>query len=249
MGFSGGGSNITKPHTHDSTVLQDGGSLAANVTQFGLTAGSILYSDGSNIQELAVGSASDALVVNGAATAPEWASAGGALYELVGTTTTLDTTTYANKCYHLAFSSIDMTSVTALEIFCSVPMDINSLGFRFNENASDYHYTGSASYDETSTVQFGSNSIDAFFLGYWNIGNLSQSMRWSIQCDESGESDYMQMMGIATGSGSASDRTGTCYAGARQNTDTSQAITSISLIEDGVDCLAGGRLTVYKVTR
>jgi len=55
MGFSGGGANITKSHTHDSTVVQDGGALAANVTQFGLSAGSILYSDGSNIQELAVG--------------------------------------------------------------------------------------------------------------------------------------------------------------------------------------------------
>jgi len=76
MGFSGGGSNVTKPHTHDSNIVQDGGSLAANVTQFGLTAGSILYSDGANIQELAVGSASDTLTVNGAATAPEWAAAG-----------------------------------------------------------------------------------------------------------------------------------------------------------------------------
>jgi len=78
MGFSGGGSNITKPHTHDSNIVQDGGSLAANVTQFGLTAGSILYSDGSNIQELGVGSSGDALKVNGAATAPEWGSSAGA---------------------------------------------------------------------------------------------------------------------------------------------------------------------------
>ena len=75
MGFSGGGSNITKPHTHDSTIVQDGGSLAANVTQFGLSAGSVLYSDGSNIQELAVGSAADTLTVNAGATAPEWVAA------------------------------------------------------------------------------------------------------------------------------------------------------------------------------
>lgn len=78
MGFSGGSANVTKAHTHDSTVVQDGGSLAANVTQFGLSAGSILYSDGSNIQELGVGSATDSLVVNAGATAPEWATAAGA---------------------------------------------------------------------------------------------------------------------------------------------------------------------------
>jgi microcystin-dependent protein len=75
MGFSGGGGNVTKAHTHDSTIIQDGGSLAANVTQFGLTEGSILYSDGSNIQELAVGAATETLTVNTAATAPEWAAA------------------------------------------------------------------------------------------------------------------------------------------------------------------------------
>jgi len=70
MGFGGGGSNVTKAHTHDSTVVQDGGSLAANVTQFGLTSGSILYSDGSNIQELSVGAAAEVLGVSGSL--PAW---------------------------------------------------------------------------------------------------------------------------------------------------------------------------------
>jgi len=71
MGFSGGGSNITKAHTHDSTVVQDGGSLAANVTQFGLSSGSILYSDGSNIQELSVGISGKVLGISGSSL-PEW---------------------------------------------------------------------------------------------------------------------------------------------------------------------------------
>ena len=70
MGFGGGGSNITKAHTHDSTVVQDGGALAANVTQFGLTSGSILYSDGSNIQELGVGIGAQVLGVSGSL--PAW---------------------------------------------------------------------------------------------------------------------------------------------------------------------------------
>jgi len=70
MGFGGGGSNVTKSHTHDSTIVQDGGSLAANVTQFGLTSGSILYSDGSNIQELSVGAAAEVLGVSGSL--PAW---------------------------------------------------------------------------------------------------------------------------------------------------------------------------------
>jgi len=70
MGFGGGGSNVTKAHTHDSTVVQDGGALAANVTQFGLSSGSILYSDGSNIQELAVGAGDKFLGVTGSL--PAW---------------------------------------------------------------------------------------------------------------------------------------------------------------------------------
>jgi len=71
MGFSGGGSNVTRAHTHDSTVVQDGGALAANVTQFGLSSGSILYSDGSNIQELGVGAGGKVLAVSGSSL-PEW---------------------------------------------------------------------------------------------------------------------------------------------------------------------------------
>ena len=42
MGFSGGGSNILKPHTHDSTILQDGGNLDfKNITQSDMSAGRV----------------------------------------------------------------------------------------------------------------------------------------------------------------------------------------------------------------
>ena len=113
MGFSGGGSNVTKPHTHDSNIVQDGGSLAANVTQFGLTAGSILYSDGANIQELGVGSASDTLTVNGAATAPEWAAAGSGAWTEEGNDVntvkgaTLDVTVSDADVYQILYNVAD----------------------------------------------------------------------------------------------------------------------------------------------
>jgi hypothetical protein len=110
MGFSGGGSNITKAHTHDSNIVQDGGALAANVTQFGLAAGSVLYSDGSNIQELGVGSATNVLTVNGAATAPEWAAAAGG-----GATLT--------RGYQEFTSSWSTTSTTFVDVG-SGPLDI-----------------------------------------------------------------------------------------------------------------------------
>jgi len=74
MGFSGGGTNVLKPHKHSSAV-QDGSSLNMNnVTQGGLSAGDVIFSDGAALQRLAIGVAADTLVVNGAATAPSWAT-------------------------------------------------------------------------------------------------------------------------------------------------------------------------------
>ena len=75
MGFSGGGSNILKPHTHDSTILQDGGSLDFdNITQGSLSAGDVVYSDGVHMQKLAIGTPAQQLVVNPGATAPLWST-------------------------------------------------------------------------------------------------------------------------------------------------------------------------------
>ena len=79
MGFSGGGSNILKPHTHDGSIAQDGGALNMDgITQGSLTAGDVVYSDGSNLQRLAIGNASDQMRVNAGATAPEWFTPAGA---------------------------------------------------------------------------------------------------------------------------------------------------------------------------
>jgi len=76
MGFSGGGSNILKSHKHTSNV-QDGGKLDMdNVTEAELTQGDVIFSDGNALQRLAIGAATNSLVVNGAATAPEWAAGG-----------------------------------------------------------------------------------------------------------------------------------------------------------------------------
>jgi hypothetical protein len=73
MGFSGGGSNILKPHTHDSTILQDGGNLNfQNVTQSNMSAGSITQSDGNHLQELLIGTPAQIVRVNAGATALEY---------------------------------------------------------------------------------------------------------------------------------------------------------------------------------
>jgi len=75
MGFSGGGSNILKPHKHNSLTLQDGGNLDfKNDTQSDMSAGSVTYSNGSHLQELVkpVTPADQVLTFATAGTAPTW---------------------------------------------------------------------------------------------------------------------------------------------------------------------------------
>jgi hypothetical protein len=65
MGFQGGNTGALPAHTHDPAIPRDGGTLEANKTSFDLTDQSILVSDGTNIQELGVGSDGTALKVSG----------------------------------------------------------------------------------------------------------------------------------------------------------------------------------------
>jgi len=72
MGFSGGGSNVLKPHKHSSAV-QDGSPLNMNnVTQATLTRGDVIFSDGAALQRLAIGTPAQQIKVNAGATAPEY---------------------------------------------------------------------------------------------------------------------------------------------------------------------------------
>ena len=59
--------------------LAEGGDVATTLT----TAGDLLYRDGSGLQRLAKGTASQALVMNSGATAPEWGSGGGKVLQVV----------------------------------------------------------------------------------------------------------------------------------------------------------------------
>jgi hypothetical protein len=73
--FSGGGSNQTLPHTHDSLITNDGGSLnMKNITQGALSSGSMTYSDGNHLQELSVGTPTHVLTVSGG-NLPIWSAA------------------------------------------------------------------------------------------------------------------------------------------------------------------------------
>ena len=86
MGFSGGGSNVLLPHTHDGTVSQDGGPLNFNnITQSQSAAGEVFYSDGAHLQQLAYPGvpAGQTLTAAAASSAPSWAAAASGAFTLL----------------------------------------------------------------------------------------------------------------------------------------------------------------------
>jgi len=88
MGFSGGGSNVLKPHKHSSAV-QDGSPLnMVNVTEGSLNSGDVIFSDGAALQRLAIGTPAQQLRVS-AGNIPEWytPAASSAVYEEIASTT------------------------------------------------------------------------------------------------------------------------------------------------------------------
>jgi len=142
MGFSGGGGGVLTNHTHDTGVTNDGGALAANATMFGLSAGSILYSDGSNIQELGVGAATNVLTTNGAATAPEWTaatSAAGAYTFLQKETLGADTNSWTvtlDTAYQLANNG---SLIIQLETLETSGAGSGTLSFTYNNETNNYY--------------------------------------------------------------------------------------------------------------
>ena len=125
MGFGGGGSNQTRPHTHDSNIINDGGALQFdNITQASLTSGDITYSDGSHLQRLAIGNPADSLVVS-AGNLPEWASGGGAWSKVgsdSGDKAALNVTGISGsaECFHIFYnlepSTLSTTAYPRLRI-------------------------------------------------------------------------------------------------------------------------------------
>ena len=80
MGFSGGGSNILKAHTHNGLTVQDGGALDFdNITQSQSLAGMVFFSDGTHLQQLAYPGvpAGQTLTAAALSTSPSWVAAAG----------------------------------------------------------------------------------------------------------------------------------------------------------------------------
>jgi len=178
MGFSGGGSNILKPHKHNSLVLQDGGNLDfKNDTQSDMSAGSTTYSDGSHLQELVkpVTPANEVLTFATSASAPSWVVPGvnQDRLEQLAHYETVDATT---DSVVLSFSSINLDDYASLYLtFNGVNVGALDLEVKMG-NGTSYRYT----YDQAATGVW--SNVNAAGQTEWKLTDLASGTWFTGQC-------------------------------------------------------------------
>ena len=256
MGFSGGSSNVTKAHTHSSSIVQDGGALNFdNVTQASLAAGDITYSDGAALQVLGIGSATDTLVVNAGATAPEWATAGGGggAWEQVFT----DTIGVSSNVITNTFTAIpsDDYAMFCLQVQAGFSSDSDIL-MQFHDGggvittgystAGIRVYSGSATYNNDQLVAWA--KIDEHGGRKSVIATVFFTMGNSNLVDDENRRFAWWAAG-STGGGSAA---GFTILGGNCNADPITSLNGITLYADAVgggnSFQAGSKVTLWKIS-
>ena len=166
MGFSGGGSNVLLPHTHDGRISQDGGSLNfSNITQSQSASGQMFFSDGVALQQLSIGAPNDEIRVSGA-NLPEWytPSASASTWEVLADVTlgvagplTSGTFSAQDKFIKIFFYGASV-SATTLGITCNASAGATEYATRFYR---DFTTTGTAG-AENSLFYFSGATTNEF---------------------------------------------------------------------------------------
>ena len=175
MGFSGGGSNVLLPHTHDGRVSQDGGALNfSNITQSQSAAGQVFYSDGVALQQLSIGAPSDELRVNAGATAPEWYTPAAAS----ATWTELVNETVSGGSANLTGSWLGSYNILSGYIYCQPDAALPS-GITYNSDNSALYCGVStihpAGYTGEKSNDIGTNTTNFNFTHFWIYNYPTQS--------------------------------------------------------------------------
>jgi len=244
MGFSGGGSNILKPHTHDSTILQDGGNLDFdNVTQGDLAAGDVVYSNGIHMQKLAIGTPAQQLIVNPGATAPTWSTEAHTvpgLEFLYNEMLAADGTTMT----YTPGASLDMETVYGELVFCLRGWQaiVGSIGFTINGHA-NYAYSNIINDAGTLSGNYASGVSTIELINSAITANGTQvSAICSIKRSENGEGAQKMMVDASGGClGGPGNQITTAYCGS--GFDTSD-ITELEIVSSA-DMDAGMCWTVW----
>ena len=190
MGFSGGGSNVLLPHTHDGTVSQDGGPLNFNnITQSQSAAGEVFYSDGVHLQQLAYPGvpAGETLTAAVASTSPSWVAGAAAPVwiadgeaQSAGGTASLQVAGMTGRDITQILFSVGVNATTTAYPMIRVNgLATNTYRVRNMNNATEYTNTGATGYilDENT----GSN-LDKQYQGEMYIfkGNSNLSFTGNV---------------------------------------------------------------------
>jgi hypothetical protein len=249
MGFSGGGSNVLLPHTHDGTVSQDGGPLDFNnITQSQSAAGEVFYSDGAHLQQLAYPGvpAGETLTAVAASSAPSWAAAAPAssTYALVASSTLGAAATEID----ITFASIDCDDISELMCVFVGGMDSSSyVQMQINSLTTSYYTFGTHS-NNGSSINIYTANTSAWTLcsnnagGDWKAGTSTFHLRGGTSTASPTSSSN------ASYSGQGSDMLpNACwFLGGSQNS-TVNSFDQVRVFANSGNLTAGSKLTIYRI--
>jgi hypothetical protein len=233
----------TVAHKHSATGgSSDGGKLAVgglgSDTSFDLSNGSIMYSNGTSLQELAIGSASDTLTVSGGV--PTWATGGGTSYEKIASTTLSSDVNNFNVSWSAVSQSTISQILVVLNSKCTAQEspDITVNGISTSTYESDGAYwtggaMGQSSYSGEAYWRIIRGEINSNGELYSNIYLVCNPVSETISCWAFASSNHGMSMS------------------AGYNSTTSQ--TTLSEIDFDFDSgaavwLDGTRCDVYKIS-
>ena len=230
MGFGGGGSAGMTNHVHNSVPLQGGPLDFTNNTIASLNAGSTTFSDGAALQELVIGNPADALVVNGAGTAPEWGAGATGPWTLEGT----DSSTTLVSSLNVAVADKSFYSVY-YHVSCAVG-DTGSAAVRINGVTSNYEWITTNQY--ATTPELHDSTSDSQILMHPEITNNTCYGTVNIFKSDSNARET----GITTSSlgGNTANGIGINYWSSGTGwTATTAAVSNITIFMSGGTCLGG----------
>lgn len=247
MGFGGGNTGSLPDHDHDPAVSNDGGTLNANATSFNLSSGSILYSDGSNIQELAVGSASDELRVS-SGSVPEWytPAGGSSPYVLVDSTTLGAAASEINT----SFTSISCDDIS--ELMCVFVGGLTSSSYvqmQINGITSNYYTFGVHSNNGISpNIVINTGSTSAWTLCSNNAGGgvAGGTSTFHIRGGTSTADPTSSSNASYSGYGSDMPPNACWFLGGSQNS-TVNSFDRVRVFANSGNLTTGSKLTIYRI--
>jgi len=254
MGFSGGGSNILKSHTHNGLTALDGGALNFNdITQSQSSAGMVFYSDGTHLQQLAYpGSpAGETLTAAALSTSPTWASGGGGgTHTFLGSDRVTTARDYMTISISPTVSGSDIGKITACWTYQAVTDPSN---WRITVNGittAGFYNTQRCTLNNGVTGSLDANSyIEGMATASRQCYGIINCQAGTAEATAAPGDTMFAAQGSYASNGSGQYRGGyfTCAAdtGLSPHSDTFNSFTEIKIECDGGDFQTGSQFSAW----